>query len=174
MKFILLLLVSLNISLISGLVADGGLCSFYDRTPYGHTCVGQIEFWNRHGLVRQVFPNLIPYLRTLVLFIGLVDGKKQNTNHQMAAKCFCCCFNLKRRGQAILFFFFQLKRQQKMFPDIQCLVLGFQSLVNLMKRTHVSFDYSDVCNGQIRVFSVPYENAAFFQCLLLNYNLRIA
>ena len=55
MKFIIVLLVSLNILVSSGLVADGGLCSFYDRTPYGHTCVGQLEFWNRYGLVRYFF-----------------------------------------------------------------------------------------------------------------------
>ena len=34
------------------LVADGGLCSFYDRTPVGHSCSGELEFWNRNGIVR--------------------------------------------------------------------------------------------------------------------------
>ena len=43
-----------------GLVADGGLCSFYDRTPAGHTCDGEIEFWNRYGIVR--YQNPISYM----------------------------------------------------------------------------------------------------------------
>ena len=50
--FIVTLLVFTNIPLNFGLVADGGLCSFYDRTPYGHTCTGELEFFNRNGIVR--------------------------------------------------------------------------------------------------------------------------
>ena len=52
MIFFLTLLVLLNISPNFGLVADGGLCSFYDRTPAGHSCEGEIEFWNRNKIVR--------------------------------------------------------------------------------------------------------------------------
>ena len=48
----ILLLFLMNISLNYALVADGGLCSFYDRTPVGHSCTGELEFWNRNGIVR--------------------------------------------------------------------------------------------------------------------------
>ena len=50
--FTLSFLVFTSIPLNFGLVADGGLCSFYDRTPYGHTCTGELEFFNRNGIVR--------------------------------------------------------------------------------------------------------------------------
>ena len=59
---------------------------------------------------------------------------KKNSKHRMYAKVFCCHLNLKKSRQPGLLSF----QKQKPSPGIWCLVFGFQSREDQMKRTYVS------------------------------------